>query len=222
VIRENFFVVGSGHGAVALLGMTKQALFRGEKSSLPIDFNGTAFEHDPCFAVSRADFTGMGSFGHTAANFFVILEIGIFGPGIETPSDGGEFRPFFKPRGRVARGHTSRGDEGAAGVASPHPVGRPAVEAQVVGQGIRFGKNLSSMLFSGQIVDDQLDSLMPPQMTNNFSIDPGDGFKFSRPIAAVVRPCQPGGGVRLPFRGHSGTVSMAKRIQSISLFVIWP
>src|SRR5437016_4096901 len=44
---------------------------------------------------------------------------------------------------------------------------------------------------------------MPAQVTDDFSVHPGNWLEFAGPIAAIVGPREPCGRVRLPFGGHA-------------------
>ena len=57
--------------------------------------------------------------------------------------------------------------------------------------------------FGGGIFDDDVHPLDARQMADDLGIDPGDWRELARPVGAVVRPGQPGGGVRLPLGGHA-------------------
>src|SRR5438876_309378 len=64
---------------------------------------------------------------------------------------------------------------------------------------------LSSTFFGSRIVHNQLDALVTRKMANDFRVDPWDRFKFSRPIIEIMRPCKPGGSVRLPLGRETTT-----------------
>src|SRR6266849_647348 len=169
IIRENLFVVGSLHGGIAWLDLAKQALFGSQKSALAVDLDGAALEHDRVLAVNGAGFVGAGGFGHEATDFFVVLPVGVLGPGVEAPFDGGKaglrgWSSFFLDRrigttkvvpfpafaGGGARATLCKG---AARVAGPDAIGGPAVKAEVVAQSIRTLENFAGASFRGRVVD---------------------------------------------------------------------
>jgi hypothetical protein len=57
--------------------------------------------------------------------------------------------------------------------------------------------------FRCTVVNNQIYPLMPRQIANNLGINPRDRLELPRPIPAIMRPSQPGGGMRLPLRGHA-------------------
>ena len=71
-----------------------------------------------------------------------------------------------------------------------------------------FGLALGARAFAGApfgwgITHDQIDPLVASKIPNYFRIHPRDRFEFTRPVALVVRPGEPGGFVRLPLGGHA-------------------
>src|SRR5579872_509082 len=77
------------------------------------------------------------------------------------------------------------------------------MKTNVVRKRVRTLQHLASLFRGPGVVDDQLNPLMPCQIANDFSVDPWDRFEPARPIAVIVRPCQPCGSVRLPLGGHA-------------------
>src|SRR6267378_6897333 len=65
-----------------------------------------------------------------------------------------------------------------------------------------FLEHHARTLFPTRIIDDQVHTLMPRQIADDFGIDPWDRIELARPVAAKMRPSQPCRFVRLPFRGH--------------------
>ena len=80
------------------------------------------------------------------------------------------------------------------------------MKANVFSESIGLIEDFPGALFRSRIVDDELDAFMPGQMADDFRVDPRDRLKLSRPVITIMRPCQPGGLVRLPFRGHAQAV----------------
>ena len=96
ILCKEFFVILAGHGGIALLRLAEQAFFGGEQGAVSVDIDGAAFEDDAGFAVDAANFRDAGCFGHAAADFFIVLIVRIFCPGVEAPFDGGELRGQHK------------------------------------------------------------------------------------------------------------------------------
>src|SRR5580765_2023434 len=90
----------------------------------------------------------------------------------------------------------------AARVPQPDTVRRPTVKTNVVGERFRTFENSVSLPRRRGIVDDQFDPLVPREIANDLGINPWDGLELSRPVALVMRPCEPRGGVRFPLGGH--------------------
>jgi hypothetical protein len=53
------------------------------------------------------------------------------------------------------------------------------------------------------IVHENLDALAGSKLTNDLGVHKNDGGQLTRPISLVMRPRDPGGGVRLPLGGHT-------------------
>ena len=79
------------------------------------------------------------------------------------------------------------------------------MKSNVIVERVSSIEHLAGTFFGGRIVHYQLNALVPHKMANDFRIDPWDRFKFSRPIIEIVRPCKPGGSVRLPLGGETVT-----------------
>src|SRR5262249_7068975 len=105
-------------------------------------------------------------------------------PGIEPPGNSSDLIVALNKR--------------TARIARPHTVGRPAMKADVSVQRIRSVENLLYPSLRRSIVDDQLNPFMFGKVPNDLGIHPGDGVELSRPIIFIVRPRQPGRGVRFP------------------------
>ncbi len=115
------------------------------RTPAPFDVDGAPFENDRLAAVMGREFGCPGGLRHERADFFVVAVVRIFCPGVEAPFDGIESsRASLGTTGGDAR---RSNDESAAAVASPDPVGRPAVEADVFVQGIRESQYLARAFF---------------------------------------------------------------------------
>src|ERR1700751_1503669 len=82
--------------------------------------------------------------------------------------------------------------ENAAGVAQPDAVSGPAMEADIVREGIAALENSAGLSRAGCVIDDQLDAFVLRQIADNLGVHPGNRLEFSRPIALIVRPREPG------------------------------
>ena len=77
------------------------------------------------------------------------------------------------------------------------------MEADVGREGIAPLENSARLSGGGSVTHDQLDPLVFSEVADDLGINPRDGLEFARPIPAIVRPCQPCGGVRFPFGRHA-------------------
>ena len=93
-------------------------------------------------------------------------------------------------------------DSGCIFVAHPPAVGEPAVASDVCRPRVRSIEQLAHLPFSRRIIDDQFNALMPREISNDLGIDPRNRLEPARPVAAIVRPCEPGCIVRLPLSRH--------------------
>ncbi len=100
-------------------------------------------------------------------------------------------------------GRAFRDHEDGSAVAGPATIGWPEVKVQSFGVHMGVTQDLERASASLGIFHNDGDTFHPRQVADNLGIYPGDGGEFSRPVAAVVRPGQPGGSVRLPFGGHA-------------------
>jgi len=85
------------------------------------------------------------------------------------------------------------------------------VEAALAFKGLRLFQNFAARSPRERHHYD-LNPLMLGQVANDFCIHPGDRLEFSRPVAVIVRPSQPCGGVRLPLGRHSNCLLMEYKV----------
>src|ERR1700756_1888616 len=150
----------------------------------------------------RADFFSTGGFRHEGAYFVVVTVVRVLCPGVEAPADCVQScRASFGLTGGDAR--RSIKGEGAAAVAGPDPVRRPAMETDVLVKDIGKLQRFAGTLLRVGVVHNQLDSFVAGEMADGFRIDPGNGLELSGPVAFEMRPRQPGCVVRVPTRGHA-------------------
>src|SRR5579872_6014713 len=83
IVGEDFLVIFALHSRVALLHFTEKAFFGSEQSPLAVDLNRAAFEDDALAIEKWTEFLAFGLLRHQAANFVVMLEVGIFRPSVE-------------------------------------------------------------------------------------------------------------------------------------------
>ena len=58
-----------------------------------------------------------------------------------------------------------------------------------------------------RVVDQEMNPLRAVKVAYDFGVDPGNGSESAGPVAALMRPGDPGRLMLLPFRGHSETAS---------------
>jgi hypothetical protein len=85
------------------------------------------------------------------------------------------------------------------------------MEANVIAERIGAVEDFPGALLRNRIVNDKFDSFVPPEMTNDFRIHPGDRLKFPRPVVAKMRPSQPRRLMRLPFCRHAKAIDRRLR-----------
>ncbi len=100
-----------------------------------------------------------------------------------------------------------------ARVASPASIGRNVVKANCAGRFARrrgfFGQNaganqqLADLGFCFHVLNQHIDALHPRQLANDFRIHPRDRREPARPVASVVRPCDPCRLVGFPLGWHA-------------------
>src|SRR5215475_12038995 len=91
ILREDLLVVAFLHSGIALLHSADKALLGGDQRALSIYFNRATFEHHAILAERRPDFLCTCSLCHQAADFLVVLPVGIFGPRVEAPLEPNQF-----------------------------------------------------------------------------------------------------------------------------------
>ena len=68
--------------------------------------------------------------------------------------------------------------------------------------GAAADEKIASTFLRSHIVDQNVDSFDSGEVADDIAIDPGNGLEFPWPVFWIMRPCDPGGGVRLPLGGH--------------------
>ena len=116
--------------------------------------------------------------------------IGIFRPAVESPVESEQFT--------CTRLHEDR-----PRIASPDAICGPVVEVNILAESVGFAQELASLFFRGGAFDDQVDALVPAQVTDDFRVDPRNRFEFARPVVAAMGPGNPSRLVGLPFRGQA-------------------
>src|ERR1700694_722501 len=77
------------------------------------------------------------------------------------------------------------------------------MKTDIAGKRIRFFEHRPRALLPTCIIYDQIHTLMPRQVANDFGIDPWDRIDLARPVAAKMRPGEPCGFMRLPLGRHA-------------------
>ena len=134
-----------------------------------------------------------GGFG----NLGVLAPVVVFRPAVEMKMDDGRFRLWT-----LGFGLWTSFDKNRPGVARPGAVRR-------VGDKLDFSQVDAEVLENAAggvrillMPDEQEDFFTGGDFPNHLAINPRDQRKFSRPVAGLVRPGEPGRGVRLPFGGQ--------------------
>ena len=110
-------------------------------------------------------------------------------------------------------------NKGASRVASPHPIGWPAMKANVVAERVGLAPGPCGQAFPmPRSLTISSTRSCRAQVADDFGIDPGDRLELSRPVAAIMRPGEPGGGVRFPFGGHAIADSVGWFMDSVESF----
>ena len=60
-------------------------------------------------------------------------------------------------------------------------------------------------IFTGFVADENTNNFTCANIPYHFAIDPGNGREFVRPVTGVMRPGEPGRGMRFPFGRHPVT-----------------
>ena len=69
--------------------------------------------------------------------------------------------------------------------------------------GAGFAQDATGGFFGGAVVYEDAYALDARQFAHDFGIDPGNRGEPAGPVAAVMRPGDPGSLVRFPFGGHA-------------------
>ena len=179
---------------VARLDLVEQALLGRQQCPRAVDVDGAPFEHHaPRLAVHggrRLPLPQLESLGDPVVDGVVLLVVGVLRPTVEPP---------------VGDRHLALGvlDEERAIVARPAPVGRRADEVDHAEVGAHALQQLACPRLRGGVVDQDADPLAAGQVADHLAVDPGDGRQLAGPVARLVRPGDPRGGVRLPLRRHA-------------------
>src|SRR5438045_4525912 len=64
-------------------------------------------------------------------------------------------------------------------------------------------QNAARTLFLSGILYQDVHGFTAREIADDLGVDPGDWSEAAWPVRVVVRPREPGGFVRLPFRGHA-------------------
>ena len=194
VVEGGFELVASS-ARIALLNVRQEALFGGEKDSLPIRVDRSAFKDEAVLgAVGEGDYGGKAGHGVKLGNVLgdevVVAVIVVLGPGVKLPVRQGD-------------GASGVAEEDGAGIAEPDAIGAPAVEVQACKVSASASEHLGGATLGECVVYEDVDVFLARKVSHDFAVDPGNRLKFIGPIFGVVRPGDPGGGVGRPFSGHT-------------------
>ena len=176
----------------------EQALLGGEERAAAVDVDGAAFQHERARACRRRDgrreeraLRGARATRRRHASSSR-LWFGVLRPAVEAPVGDGDRRRRRVGRrsgscrasssGRSARGRTRRASASTPTRCSTRA--RSAARAGVVGTRMRTRSP------AREVADD-------------LAVDPANGASLPRPVGALVRPGDPGRGVRLPLGRHA-------------------
>ena len=140
----------------------------------------------------------------------VVLGIWILCPGVEFPIRGSqrELRSGIPLPVRLAT------HEDGAVVARPYAIRGPAMKAHARlrcavrvcrDRDSRIAKYLPRSLFFCFVLNQQLYAFIPREVTDDLGKYPWDWLKFAWPVGAMMRPGQPGCGMRFPLGRHAVT-----------------
>ena len=198
VVVEGLFELGAGDTGVAGLDVGEEALFGGEEDAGAVGVDASAFEDEPVLrSVGEGDCglcAGHGiEAGDVSGDLVVVEVVGVLGPGVELPVGDGDLASRTR-------------DEDRAGVAEPDAVSTPGVEVQASEVSALAAEHAVGSLFGGDVVYQDVNVFHARKMADDLAVDPGDGLEFAGPVFGVVRPGDPGGGVRGPLGGHAEAV----------------
>ena len=192
IFAGGLFVAEAG---VALLDLGEETLFGGDENARAVGVDGAAFEDETVGLAVRGNDLGLElgdvvMFGDVLGDLVVAVPVVVLGPGVELPVGYGE----------VAFGVL---DKDGAGVAEPDSVGDPVVEVEAGEVGSSATEHGGGSVFSGEVVDENVNVFDAGEVADNFGVDPWDGLELAGPVLGVVGPGNPGGGVRGPLGGHA-------------------
>ncbi len=178
---------------VARLDVVQQALLRRQQRPRAVDVDGPPLQHHPPGLAGdgrgRLPLPVPKAARDAIGDRVVLLVVGVLRPAVESP---------------VGDGHLPGAvlDEERAIVARPAPVGRRAEEVDHLEVRADAREQLARARLARRVVDQDAHPLAPRQVADHLAVDPGDRRQLARPVARLVRPGDPGGGVRLPLGGH--------------------
>ena len=178
------------------------ALLGGEQRAPPVDVDAAALQHHRLAVHAR------GAQGHAErprrplGDAVVLLPVRVLGPGVE---------PEARDRDLARRVVLH---EDGPEVARPAAVEGEAEELDAAGVHPDAAQDAARERLLARIRDQDADRLAGRDAAHDLAVDPRDRRELARPVGQAVRPGQPGGLVRLPFRGHAEGPGRAARGQS--------
>src|SRR5690606_33632014 len=188
VLGERLLIRYAGHTRVPHLHVGEEPLLGDQQGPHAVRIDSPTFQHQRLsLRTHRHHGWSSGELRDRAADPLVLKVVLVLRPTVETPP-----HPF-EPFGSV--------DAGGPGVPKPDAIRGDQVEAAPGEIHVVRSEHLDRLLAHFLVLDEDLDALVPVQHADDLGVHPWDRFELARPVRLVVRPADPGGGVRLPFRG---------------------
>src|SRR5579859_2772414 len=106
------------------------------------------------------------------------------------------------PKWLFRGGSAATFQEDASRIPQPNAIACPVIEPNVSRHCISPLQNPSRLPGSCRTFADQFNALVLGKIADNLGKYPRNRLEFSRPVSLIVRPCEPGSGVRFPLGWH--------------------
>ena len=196
IVVECLLELLAANAGIALLHFAEQAFFGRQQDALAVGIDGAAFEDEPALLTGKCRWL---------AAIGAVRAIPRRDPGIwSSRCQSGYLAQALKRQLVMATWPCAIADEDRAGIAGPDAVGGPLVEADVVEIGVSAIEDTGWRgACSFSFCTRRWTCSRIGEQPDDFGVEPRDGLEFSGPVFGIVRPCQPGCLVRLPFGGHA-------------------